>query len=395
MLLAIVAGLLWRERPAAPVFADPAARSAAGPAGTPPRGEAAPEPSRSAAGPRTTRAAMAQLEQMGFPRDLLAGVVLEDLNRRTTRRLLELQKKYAPKPVPERELRELARQGNVEQVRELKEALGEPGYLAWDKAQTLRALNRARVPGDELPMTADEAEHAYRLQKAFDDKYQGLQEAMEDGFADRADVGQLQAQAQQDLDRELERLLGKQRFDELRGNADPTTEVYRTYGDLNPTSDQAKAVVLAEADYRARQADLARRLQETPGDPGKVAAELKALGAAQDENLRRIFGAEAYEAVKRQNDPTYQTLQQYAGAWELNDAEVQSVYQALHALHDQTDRTRSAAAMSEAAGHPVNWPETNAAIEQARQQAEAGLLAQIGAERLRRLKQNGLLDGGG
>src|SRR5262249_33046647 len=162
--------------------------------------------------------------------------------------------------VPDREMLELSRQSDAERIRELKEALGEEGYRAWDKEQTLRTLNRARVPGDELPMTAEEAEHADRLQQEFDDKARELQRAMEGGVADRADVGALQAQAQQALDRELEKLLGKQRFNELRGNGEPATEVYRTFGDLNPTPDQANAVLLAEGDYRAREAALAGRL---------------------------------------------------------------------------------------------------------------------------------------
>jgi hypothetical protein len=276
-------------------------------------------------------------------------------------------------------------------MRELKAAFGEEGYLAWDKEQTLHALNRARVPGDELPMTAGEAEQAYRLQKEFDDKARELQIMLEDGVADKADVGTLQAQAQQTLDREIEKLLGPQRFNELRGNVDPTTEVYRTYGDLNPTPSQARAVLQAEQDYRAREAALTKRVNENPGDTANVTAELKALSDAQDENLRQVFGAAVYDNMKRQNDPTFKTLQQYAEAWELKDQEIQSVYETLHAFQDQAARTRSAAEMSEAAGQRVNWREINSAIEQAQQQTEAGLQNLIGGERLQRLKQNGVL----
>jgi ABC-type phosphate transport system auxiliary subunit len=162
---------------------------------------------------------VAELEQAGIPRDILVSVLLADLNRRWTAQGVALQKKYAPGPVPEREQRELSRQSIAEQTRELRGALGEEGYRAWDKEQTLLALNRARPPGDELPMNAAETEQAYRLQKAFDDENRELQEAMEDGAADQADIGKLQAKAQQTLDRELERLLGKERFEALRGNS--------------------------------------------------------------------------------------------------------------------------------------------------------------------------------
>lgn len=386
-LLAAVATLLWRE-PAATGL-TPAktsvAPSAAGEASLP---SAAPSPPASAP---SVPAALAQLGQAGVPRDVLVNVLLEDLNRRTNAKLLALQKQYAPKAVPERELRALSRQSTAEQAQSLRAALGEEGYRAWDKEQALHALNRARPPGDELAMSDAEAEQAYRLQKAFDEEYRGLQEAMEDGVADRADAGALQAQAQQKLDRELEKLLGPQRFGQLKGGADPTTEVFRTYGELNPTSAQAHAVVQAEADYRARQAELAQRLTADPAAAATLATELRALNEAQDASLRQIFGAAAYEAVKRQNDPTYQTLRQYADAWQLQDHEVQSVYQALRSLRDQAELARSAASLREAVGQAVNWPELNLTLAQAQQRTESGLQTLLGGERLRRLKQNGLL----
>ncbi len=391
VLAGIVALLLWRDQPAAPsAVVLPAKRAMT--RSDAPKVDAPPPPLEpNSVGAKLSPATVAQLEQSGISRELLVNVVVEDLNRRMARQVLDLQRRYAPRPVPDHEMRELTRQDDLERIRELKAAFGEAGYLAWDKEQTLRNLNRARVPGDELPMTPGEAEQAYRLQKEFDENNQQYQQMMEDGVGDQADIGSLQAQAQQTLDRELEKLLGKQRFDELRGNTDPATEVYRTYGDLNPTAGQASAVLQAEGDYRAREADLAKRLRENPANAAQTAAELKALSDAQDATLRQIFGADAYDNIKRQNDPTYQTLQRYAGAWELNDRDVQSVYQALHAFQEQADRTRSAAQLSESAGQPVNWREIEAGIAQARQQTEAGLQSLIGDERLQRLKRNGVL----
>jgi len=391
VLMGIVAVLQWRVQPTAPSRLAVPARPATVQSETP-RADATPQemPAKSA-GIQLTSAVIAQLEQKGISRGILVNVLLEDLNRRSTKRLLELQRKYAPRLVPDRDMIELSRLSVAEQTHELKEAFGEGGYRAWDKEQTLHALNRARVPGDDLPMTAEETEQACRLQKEFDEKNRELQMAMEDGVADKSDAGTLQAQAQQALDRDLEKLLGSQRFSELRGNVDPTAEVFRKYGDLNPTSDQAKAVVRAEGDYRASEEALTKRQNVSPADAVNVVAELKAINDAREENLRGIFGAGAYDQMKQQNDPTYKTLQQYAGTWELKTREIQSVYETLHAFGDQADRMRSAAEMSEAAGQRVNWREVNSAIEQARQQTEASLQNIIGAERFSRLKQNGVL----
>lgn len=390
-LAGIVALLLWRGQSAAPnVLASRpqpvAVRANIAKADTVTSGS---QPRSSSA--RVTPAAVAQLEQLGMSREIIVNALLESFNRRWDKRVLELQKKYAPRTVPEREMRELSRLSDTERNRELKEALGEDGFRAWDKEQTLRTLNRARLPGDDLPMTAEEAEQAYRLQKDADEKSRELQMAMEDGVADRADIGTLQARVQETLDRELEKLLGKQRVSELRGHTDATTEVYRTYGDLNPTPEQAKAALLAEDDYRAREDALAKRLTENPGIAATITAELKALNDAKEETHRRTFGPEAYDTMKRENDPTYKTLKQYAEAWQLKDNDIRSVYETVHAFQDQAERTRTAAEMSEAAGQRVNWREINAAIEQSRLQTEAGLQNLIGSERLRRLQQNGVI----
>ena len=386
VLLGVVAVLLGREpRTASRPDASPARSGAATATGDSQSGRPAgldPKP----AGAGLTPAAVAEFEQRGISRDTLVNVLLEEINRRCDRRVRELRKKYAPRAVPEHEYLELSRQGDAERIRELKAAFGEDGYLAWDKQQTLRLLNVAGVT-----MSPDEEEQAYRLQKEFERENRELQMAMEDGVADRADAGALQAQTQEARDRELEKLLGKARFDELRGIADPAREVYRQFGELSPTPGQAEAVLRAESDYRAREAALTARLQESPGDAVDVAAELKALDEAREENLRGIFGVEAYETVKRRNDPAYQTLRQYAGAWKLADREVSSVYEALDAFFDQTERTRNAAELREAAGQRVNWREIDSAIEQARRQTAAGLQALLGDERLRRLEKNGLL----
>jgi hypothetical protein len=177
----------------------------------------------------------------------------------------------------------------------------------------------------------------------------------------------------------------------MRGITDPVTDVFQAYSDLNPTPEQAQAVVQADEDYRAAEAALARRLQDHPGEETDVIAELQAMQQAREEQLRRTFGSEAYNASKGRADSTYKRLQQFAVAWELQEQEIPRVAETLRAFHDDTERRRAAAAMREAAGQRVDWHEVNAGIEQARQQTEAGLQNLIGGRRLSRLKQNGLL----
>lgn len=386
VLSLLVAALLWRDPPQAAPSPAPAA-----PLPVPPPGDPAPQPASSRDG--LTPEVVSRLERGGVSRAVLTKVLLAELERRETARIAALRRRYAPRLVPDREMRELARAADAERIRELKSAFGEEGYLAWEKEQMLQALNSARPPGDELPMSTAEADQACRMQKEFDEASRDLQAALEDGVGDPADIGRLQAEAQARLDQGLEQLLGRARFDALRGNSSPEVEVYRRFGDLNPTPDQAGAVVRAEEEYRARESALTERLRQDPAGESAIAADLAALQAAHESSLRGIFGADAYEALQRRNDPAFQALTQFAGAWELQDAEVQSVYASLNVFRTQTERTRAVAELRESAGLRVNWREIEAAVSRARAETEAALLTQIGAKRLARLKENGLLAG--
>jgi hypothetical protein len=386
LLAATVGFLLWREPPAATEIPGIPAVRTAEVAGGPDQPAAESSLRRPQASAGLGPAVLSQLEELGLTRDVVVTALLENFHRRWDREFIALENRYAPRPVPEREYIELARRRDAEQLRELKTALGEDGYRQWDRDRTLRLLN---VTG--VTMTSAESDQAYRLQKEFEETHRELQMAMEDGIVDPADGSILQAQAQEALDRELATLLGAQRLAELRGVSDPTAEVYRRFGDVQPTAAQAHAILQAEADYTAREAALARRWQEKAADARALVTEMQALAESREENLRRILGAEAYNTQKRLNDPTFRTLQQYAQAWQLDGHEVDSVYATLQSYHEKAERARTAAAMAEAAGHRIDWQEVHAAIDQARQQTEAGLHGLIGAERLRRLTQNGLL----
>ena len=274
---------------------------------------------------------------------------------------------------------------------ELRQALGEDGYRAWDKQQALRELNEGRALGDALPMSAEEAEQAYRLQKEFAEKTHAIQMAMEDGIADKADAAALQMHAQQARDRELQKLLGPDRFHALRPATDPVTAVYQNFGDLNPTPDQAQAVLQADGDYYAEEAALVHRLAENPAGATNVTSELQAMAEAREQTYRQTFGPDAYEKYKVEHDPTYETLKQYANAWNLDPDEVRQVYQSVSTFQTEANRLRRAATLNREAGQKVDWDAVHAAIKRAQQQTEAALQATIGPNRLRRLRQNGVL----
>ena len=333
-----------------------------------------------------TSEAIVRLEAAGTSRRVLADIKRLDFRRRWSQRVVDLENKYAPNQPPQREYIALERLRDAEQVRELKEALGEAGYLAWDKEETLRKLNF-----EEVPMNPVEADRAYQLQKHLDDKLQELRMGMEDGDADIADAGTLQMQAQDAYEKELEKLLGRKRYEQLKGSTSPLVPGATMFDDLTASEEQVNTLKAAQSEYSNREMALAQRLREKPSDAGTIAAELKALNSAREENFRKAVGAATYDQLKRGHDSTYQTLKQYAGAWNLTEPEIEPVYTKVRSFQDEAERLRQAAQMSELAGQNADWNAVNSLIEESRRETEAGLHGLIGEERLSRLLRNGIL----
>lgn len=333
-----------------------------------------------------SRAAVARFEQAGVPRTILADIVRHDFRLRWNKRIAELENRYAPKQPPKREYIALQRRHDEEQIRELKELLGDDGYLAWDKEETLRKLNF-----EEVPMNAAESDQAYRLEKQLDDKLHELQMAMEDGDADIADMGTLQMQADQACEQSLQQLLGQKRYDQLKGYTVATIDGYMMFNELNLSGEQTNALKRAASEYQVQEAALTAQLKDNPTDAASIAVDLQALNDAREDAFRKALGADAYESLKREHDDTYQTLSQYAGAWKLQDSEIEPVYQKIKAYENGVDLLRRAAQMRELAGQPADWKAVNAAIEQTRQQTDTALQNLLGPDRAGRVTRNGLL----
>jgi hypothetical protein len=352
---------------------------------------AKPAPAAAPAARRTGNAHLtpediARFEKAGVPRNILADVMREDFRLRWNKRTAELEARFAPLPVPQREYSRLQRQQDAEQARELKAALGEEGYLAWDKEQTLRTVNFEGVP-----MDAPESDQVYRLQKQLDDKLHEFQWGMEDGDMDVADMTKLQLETQDAYENSLKNLLGEKRYNELKGYVVPVVEGHLEFNELTPSPEQIAALQGAASQYNDSEAQLRKRLRDQPEDPLKLAAELQKLNDARDQNFRQTLGDQAYDEVKREHDGMYQTLQQYASAWNLTDSEIQPVYSQLKAYEQKVDTLRKAAQLNELVGNDVDWNAVNAAILREQQQAQTALQNLVGPDRARRISRNGLL----
>lgn len=330
--------------------------------------------------------AVGHLERMGISREVIAKLVLGEFHRQWDQRFIDLERRYAPRSVPDWEYVVLERERGDLEARALEGALGKERYASWDRARTMRLLNTGGVALD-----SDELFAAYDLQKAFEKEHRELQRSMDDGLVDRADASALQAFALEERDRQLMELLGEETFRKMRGMVDPLERLYQEFGDMEPTNSQVEEALEVENGYKDLQSELEVKVSGSLSGTSEVAQELERMALFREGRLREIFGEAAYESSEREKDPMFKTLVQYADAWELSDHEVRSVYVELDAFHDKVGRFREAAGIRQAAGQEVDWRQLEGVVEGDRQKIEARLEDLIGTDRFSRLKRNGLL----
>jgi len=131
-------------------------------------------------------------------------------------------------------------------------------------------------------------------------------------------------------------------------------------------------------------------LDQTPGKSNEE--QMQVLNAARDAEYQRVLGTNAFSELQKSQDINYQTLKQNAKAWQLNDNEMASVYNALqYSQRAISDYQKQAQALKEQ-GQPVDWSKVQENIQQFSAQTEQSLKTYLGEERFNKLKKNDLFN---
>lgn len=329
---------------------------------------------------------IAGVRALGVSNALLASLVQADFAQRWERRSRALELHRAAGEIDEEELARELGDHDEEQARELRAALGEPGFVAWEKDQVLRAFSAANPP-----LTEAEGEQLYRLQKETESKRRALTAAHARGDIDAVALDTAFGALEGTHASEVKSILGESRV----GNADLVDDstrgtLRRQFKPLNVPADQIEKL----ADLDQARAVLEKGLDQSSDAAGQSdrgrEAERLALTEARDRAFERIIGPEAFQAWQRLTDPRWEALRKFAPAWNLSDADAGRVY-ALLQQRDATARERQlqALAAQPSSGGP-DWPAVQRELEtQARSTADS-LRQLLGPDRFQRMEQNGV-----
>jgi hypothetical protein len=329
---------------------------------------------------------IAGVRALGVPNSLLASLVQADFAQRWERRNRALELRRAAGEIDQEGFDRELGDHDEEQARELRAALGDAGFVAWEKDQVLRSFS-----GANPPLTEAEGEQLYRLQKESESKRRELTAAHARGEIDAVALDTALEALEATHASEVKSALGESRV----GSADLTDDLARVnlrrqFKTLNVPADeienladldQARAVLekgLDQSSDAAEQSDLGRE------------AERLAVTEARDRAFERAVGPEAFHAWQRMTDPRWEALQKFAPAWDINEAEAGRAYALLQQRDAAARECQLQALASLRSGGGPDWPAVQRELAaQARSTADS-LRQLLGPDRFQRMERNGV-----
>jgi hypothetical protein len=318
-------------------------------------------PARSSGGP-AWKESLQQLRDAGVPRDVLAGLVIADFEIRWQKQLREIEQRYQAGTVDDDERARFEAQRDDQQEKELRTALGDEGFLQWDKAYSLRDLDLA-----ELELSTSQTDALYQLRKDRAVKDRMLADALRNGEIDQADHDEQQSAAQQEYDQQFKLLLGDERY-ELLQNAEEGMEgaVRQKVKSSHLVDSQLEVMVEAERKWNQQRAELERRAQGAPAQAEAYERQLRALDAARDQEYEQVLGTTDFDQLQKNQDRRYQLLKRHANLWALSESDIDYIYSMVQQYQGMNPRARDL--------------------------VEQSLISYLGPERFDRLRKNDLFD---
>ncbi|MFD0893984.1 hypothetical protein KBB96_11215 [Luteolibacter ambystomatis] len=326
-----------------------------------------------------------RLRDEGIGEHLIASLAASDYEDRWQKRLLEIQQQLSRGEIDAADMENFVAGHEAGLESRMRDCLGDAGFQAWDRERVLRGFDMER-----LKLSAPETDDLFRLRKTLDCKTRDLQAALLRGEIDETDLERQTEANHEDYERELKGLLGQARYASLQPGDSEVGELYRDLARAGASGDQVDAALAIQQQWREARAraDDERRLNGLTDE--EFEQQLRTLDAGRDQRLLEMLGGDTLADLRMHQDGRYQTLQRYAGAWNLGGGDIDYLYSE---LRDYDEKVRNLRQSSGAGGNPADEEAVEGSLRGLARENEAKLLNYLGAERFARLKKSGVLAG--
>jgi hypothetical protein len=324
-----------------------------------------------------------QLRAAGVPNDVLARVVLSDLEEGWQKRFEEGALKDPGNPDTMAALH-LEQEKDTEA--QMRAALGEEGFKSWDQGNLLREVNLGKIS-----LTAAETNSIYDLKKKLRERRRDLDQARLNGEKDDAQINDDSDQAYADFNQQMKTLLGDERYAKSQGVDDgaAAANLKQDLAKVNPSDSQFQDLLKAQQQLNDRRSAVDKQFQDDPSS-ADYTAQLKALDDQRDQEYQRVLGTNVFATLQKQQDLDYSKMKKYENIWGLDDNKIDYVYGTLNyyekSVQDYQDQARTLAAQ----GQNVDWATINKNLQQFAQQTQQGIQNYLGQDSFTKMQRNGV-----
>lgn len=318
-----------------------------------------------------------QLRAAGVPNDVLARVVMSDLEDAWQKRFEQFRGNADG-------MAALQQEQERDEEAQMRAALGEEGFRQWDQGKMLKEANLGNIA-----LTAGETNAVYDLKKKLQQRHWDLEQARLKGEMDDAQVNDAYNKAYADFNQQMKTLLGDDRYAKSQSTDEGTASanLRQDLAKANPSDSQFQDLLKAQQQWNDRRAVLDQQFQNDPGS-ADYATQVKALDDARDQEYQRVLGTNVFDALQKDQDGGYAKMKKYQSLWGLDDSKVDYVYDALKYYDKNVQDYQARAHALEAQGQNVDWDAVNRNLQQFTQQTQQALQNYLGQDTFGKMQRN-------
>jgi hypothetical protein len=324
-----------------------------------------------------------QLRAAGVPNNVLARVVLSDLEEQWTKRFEEAGEKGH---MDADAMSAMQLEHDRSEDADMRAALGEEGFRLWDQEKQLKEVNCGH-----LNFTASESDALYDLKKKLQQRQRDLVQAKLDGDMGEADANAASDKAYDEFNQQMKSLLGDERYAKSQG-LDQGTAATNLMFDLaraDPSDSQFQALLKAQQDFNQRRSEIDKKFQDDPSSPD-YADQLRALDTAHDQEYQRVLGTNVFDTLQKSQDVGYTAMKKCETIWGLDDNKIDYVYGSLRYYEKSVEDYQSQARALQAQGQNVDWDAVKKNLQQFAQQTQQSLQSYLGQDSFDKMQRNGI-----
>jgi hypothetical protein len=323
---------------------------------------------------------IAQLRALGMPNDVLARIALADFDTSWDARLAACKGDMAKSAAAQLEM-------DMSKDAAMRAALGEEGFRQWDQGYMLWEAMSTPVE-----VNAAEADTIYALKKKLQQTHHQLELARLKGTLDEAAINAGYDQAYGDYYRQLNAVLGDERYAKSQQLDDAfTSDILRhQLAPAAPSKTQFQELFKTDKAWNRSRQELDHQFRGNPNSP-EYQHRLAALEEARDLEYERVLGREALAALRKSQDPAYAQMKKFETLWGLDGEKIDYVYDTMKTYDTNVARYRADVIARQAAGEPVDWNAVNQDLRRFADETQGALRERVGQAGFEKLQGNRVL----